>query len=48
MSAITGDIGARELVATHAKLVYEVEMPDRAVLFDIDTPADLAAAARER
>ncbi len=48
MSAITGDIGARELVATHTDFVYEVEMPDRAVLIDIDTPADLAAAARER
>ena len=47
MNRITGDIGARELVANHAKLVYEVEMPDRSVLIDIDTPADLAAAARE-
>ncbi|GMQ89895.1 MAG: hypothetical protein BMS9Abin10_0230 [Gammaproteobacteria bacterium] len=47
MSRINGDVGARQLLTTHADVVYEVEMPDQAVLIDIDTPADMEAARRK-
>ena len=47
MSAITGDVGARALIATRTDFMYEVEMPDCAVLIDVDTPADMEAARRK-
>ncbi|MDA8048864.1 MAG: molybdopterin-binding/glycosyltransferase family 2 protein [Rhodospirillales bacterium] len=44
--AISGDIGARFLLAKHTEVVAEVEMADDAVLRDIDTPEALAAMPR--
>lgn len=44
MQALTGDAGARVLVAVHAEAVREIEMEDDGVLFDIDTPDALRAA----
>ncbi len=44
---LTGDEGARRLIgALSASELVEVETPDTGVTFDIDTPADLAAARR--
>jgi molybdenum cofactor cytidylyltransferase len=48
-AAISGDIGARDLIAAHPERVVEVEMESDAVLTDIDTPqalAKLAASAK--
>jgi molybdenum cofactor cytidylyltransferase len=42
MAALTGDVGARKLIAEHADLVAEIEMDSDAVLVDIDTPEALA------
>jgi xanthine dehydrogenase accessory factor len=42
MTALTGDAGARALIARHAAQTVEVEMPDDGVLVDVDTPAELA------
>ena len=44
MMAVTGDVGARHLAAQHAALVFDVEMPDDAVLRDFDTTEALKAA----
>jgi molybdenum cofactor cytidylyltransferase len=49
LAAISGDIGARDLIAAHPERVVEVEMESDAVLTDIDTPqalAKLAASAK--
>ncbi|HSE76418.1 MAG TPA: molybdopterin-binding/glycosyltransferase family 2 protein [Alphaproteobacteria bacterium] len=43
MRTIEGDMGARRILAEHAEQVCEVEMPDDAILLDIDTPEALAA-----
>jgi molybdenum cofactor cytidylyltransferase len=40
--AITGDQGAKRLLADHAERVVEVAMDDDAVLEDADTPEELA------
>ena len=46
---LTGDEGARRLIgALSASELIEVETPEMGVTFDIDTPADLAAARRFR
>lgn len=42
LCALTGDTGARPLLQRYAHQVYEVPMPDDAVLLDVDTAADLA------
>jgi molybdenum cofactor cytidylyltransferase len=42
MRGIGGDTGARHLIGEHEELVAEVELPDDAVLLDIDTPEALA------
>jgi molybdenum cofactor cytidylyltransferase len=42
MAALSGDTGARALIAEHADLVAEVEMETDGVLVDIDTPEALA------
>jgi molybdenum cofactor cytidylyltransferase len=42
MAALSGDVGARQLIAEHADLVAEIEMDSDAVLVDIDTPEALA------
>jgi len=44
LAALEGDTGGRALFARHAGAVREIEMPDDAVLFDVDVPADLARA----
>ena len=43
MAAVTGDTGARKLLADHADQVTEVETGDAGVLIDVDTPEALAA-----
>ena len=45
LSAVSGDVGARELIAAHPELVAEIEMESDAVLTDIDTPQALAKLA---
>jgi molybdenum cofactor cytidylyltransferase len=45
LSSVSGDIGARDLIAAHPELVAEVEMESDAVLTDIDTPQALAKLA---
>lgn len=47
MRRLTGDIGARDLIATHAELVCEVPVTDQGTLIDVDTPEDLAALRAE-
>jgi molybdenum cofactor cytidylyltransferase len=42
MAALSGDVGARQLIAEHADLLAEIEMDTDAVLVDIDTPEALA------
>lgn len=44
MQRLAGDVGARHLIGRHRACVTEVEMPDDAVLIDIDTPAALTGA----
>ena len=46
MRTVGGDTGARHLIGEHEELVAEVELPDDAVLLDIDTPEALARLAR--
>jgi molybdenum cofactor cytidylyltransferase len=45
LTALSGDVGARDLVAAHPDEVTEVEMESDAVLTDIDTPQALAKLA---
>lgn len=45
MSGVTGDVGARHLIRTHASSVTELAVDDDAALVDIDTPEALAAYA---
>jgi len=47
VAALDGDVGARPLIERHPDLVTWVEMPDDAVLVDLDTPEDLAALTEE-
>lgn len=42
MLEVRGDVGARHLIGENEDLVAEVEMSDRAVLLDIDSPQQLA------
>ncbi len=42
MQRLTGDVGARPLLAEHADQIAEVEVDDRGVHFDVDTPQALA------
>lgn len=42
--AITGDVGARELIRAHPEQVAEFETGDGAVVFDVDVPGDLGSA----
>lgn len=43
--SITGDRGARGVVREEKRNVYELEVDDPSVFFDIDTPKDLQEAA---
>lgn len=42
MLQLAGDKGAKHLMTLHPDLVTEVEVPDGAILVDIDTPDDLS------
>jgi CTP:molybdopterin cytidylyltransferase MocA len=39
---LTGDAGARALIAAHPERVAYLPVPHRAVIHDVDTPADIA------
>ncbi len=41
--ALSGDAGARDLLARHASLLTRLDVDDPGILFDVDTPADLVA-----
>jgi molybdenum cofactor cytidylyltransferase len=41
LMALTGDIGARALIASHPEAVVEVPVNDAAAFFDVDTPEAL-------
>lgn len=45
LSKVSGDVGARDIIAGHPELVAEVEMEGDGVLTDIDTPQALAKLA---
>ncbi|HYM04683.1 MAG TPA: molybdopterin-binding/glycosyltransferase family 2 protein [Stellaceae bacterium] len=45
MAGISGDVGAKDLIAAHPELVAEIEMESDGVLTDIDTPQALARLA---
>lgn len=47
MESVSGDVGARHLIGEVPDLVCEVEMEDRGVLLDVDTPAALSGLAGE-
>jgi molybdenum cofactor cytidylyltransferase len=42
MSGLTGDVGARQVIAEHADSVVELDLGTRGVLVDVDTPEALA------
>ena len=42
MMALTGDIGAKPLLARHAERVIEVPVGSDGIFADVDTPSDLA------
>jgi molybdenum cofactor cytidylyltransferase len=45
LAALDADQGARALLRRHAERMTEIPVDDAGILTDIDTPADLAAAA---
>ena len=45
--AVTGDVGAREIIGAHPEWIGEFETDDAAVFFDVDLPADLAVGEGE-
>ena len=42
MQEVAGDVGAKHLLGEHDDVVYELELNDRGVLLDIDSPQALA------
>ena len=46
MSALAGDVGARHLIGENEDMVVEVPFEEAGPTWDVDTPADLAAARR--
>jgi molybdenum cofactor cytidylyltransferase len=48
MREVAGDVGAKHLLGEHDTLVCEVEMSDRGVLVDIDSPQALAALTSDQ
>ncbi len=50
LSTLTGDVGARGLIASYPEAVVEVATTDEAALTDVDTPdaLDAVRAAMER
>jgi molybdenum cofactor cytidylyltransferase len=47
LAALSGDEGAKQLLAANASSVQLVDVSDAGILRDIDTPADLISTARE-
>jgi molybdenum cofactor cytidylyltransferase len=47
LAALSGDEGARHVLAAHAASVQLIEVNDAGILRDIDTPADLISNVRE-
>ena len=47
LTAINGDIGARQLIGTYAEAVVEVPVEGDAALTDVDTPESLSAVKAE-
>lgn len=47
MMALTGDIGAKTLLAQHAERVTEVTAGSDSIFADVDTPADLARLTKD-
>jgi molybdenum cofactor cytidylyltransferase len=47
LMAITGDVGARHLIASYAEAVVEVPVKGEAALTDVDTPESLSAVKAE-
>lgn len=43
LSSLSGDMGARGVVARHAAALKEIPVPDSAILRDVDYPTDLSA-----
>lgn len=46
LMALTGDVGARSVLAAHADDVHHVPVPDPGIHVDVDTPAALAQVRR--
>jgi len=46
MMGLSGDIGAKSLIARHAEHLIEVEVETTSIFEDIDAPADLARISR--
>jgi molybdenum cofactor cytidylyltransferase len=46
--ALSGDAGAREILARHAAALMRLDVDDAGILFDVDTPGDLELAAASR
>lgn len=44
LMALQGDVGARQLVREQARRIEWLDVDDRGILLDVDTPAELAAA----
>jgi molybdenum cofactor cytidylyltransferase len=47
MMALTGDVGAKQLIAQHEKRVAEVTVGSDSIFADVDTPADLVRLTRD-
>lgn len=48
MLALSGDVGARQIISDHPESVVELDLQSRAVLVDVDTPEALAALRGHR
>ena len=48
IARVSGDVGAKSVVQTNASDVLEVEVADRGVLVDFDTPSDLPRESKVR
>ncbi|GGF03472.1 4-diphosphocytidyl-2C-methyl-D-erythritol kinase [Aliidongia dinghuensis] len=48
LMGLSGDTGAKHLIANYGEFLTEIEAPDDGVLIDLDTPAALAAWRAER
>lgn len=46
LAALTGDRGARDIVAAHRRRLQAFDTDDRGVLLDVDTPQDLTQDGR--